>query len=234
MIVPTYNEREGLTKLVEQTEAVFREHGLDAELVIVDDNSPDGTGDLADRLAVDYPLQVVHRPGKLGLGTAVMAGFAVARGEVVGVMDGDLSHPPSLIPGMLTVLAESGADMVVGSRYVSGGRVRNWSLSRLLMSRVACLLARPIVPVRDATSGFFLVRREAVRDTAIEAGGFKICLELIVRGRVHLIVEMPYKFTRSGGRPEQDEHARGIGLLPTAVPPLALSPQNPLATAQAC
>jgi dolichol-phosphate mannosyltransferase len=200
IVVPTYNERTRLGELVEATFAVFAAHGIDGELVIVDDGSPDGTGALADDLATRHRIQVVHRPGKLGLGTAVIDGFAVATGEILGVMDADLSHPPSAIPRLLAALdgagsAGEGADLAIGSRYVPGGGVKNWPLIRQLMSRLACLLAKPITPARDATSGYFLVRRPAVEGVKIAAGGFKICLELLVRGRVASIVEVPYEFT---------------------------------------
>jgi dolichol-phosphate mannosyltransferase len=195
IVVPTYNERARLGELVEAVFAVLAAHGIDGELVIVDDGSPDGTGALADDLAARFPIRVVHRPGKLGLGTAVIDGFAVASGDVLGVMDADLSHPAEALPSLLAALDASGADMAIGSRYVAGGGVRNWPVHRRLMSRLACLLARPITPVRDPTSGFFLVRRPAVEGVRIAAGGFKICLELLVRGRVGSIVEVPYTFS---------------------------------------
>ena len=139
-------------------------------------------------------MQVVHRSGKLGLGTAVVAGFAVASTEVVGVMDADFSHPPLLVPRMLAAFRSTQADVLVASRYVPGGATRNWPLSRRLMSRCACLLARPLSPIRDAASGFFLIRREIARGVLIQAGGFKICLELVVRGWPHALVELPYTF----------------------------------------
>jgi len=194
IVVPTYNERDRLENLVDKVCAVFRALNLPTEIVIVDDNSPDGTGALADRLADRYPLRVVHRSGKLGLGTAVIDGFRVASSDILGVMDADLSHPPEVVPGMLAVLQTTRSDMVVGSRYIRGGGSRNWSALRLLMSRVACLLAAPVTPVRDATSGFFLVRREAIEGVGIAAGGFKICLELLVRGRIRSVAEVPYVF----------------------------------------
>ena len=200
IVVPTYNERTRLGELVEAVFQVFATHGIDGELVIVDDGSPDGTGALADDLATRHRIRVVHRPGKLGLGTAVIDGFAAASGEILGVMDADLSHPPSALPRLLAALegagtAGEGADMAIGSRYVPGGGVRNWPLIRRAMSRFACLLARPITPARDATSGYFLVRRHAVEGVRIAAGGFKICLELLVRGRVESVVEVPYEFS---------------------------------------
>ncbi len=194
IVVPTYNERDRLAQLVEAICSVFRAQAIAGELVIVDDNSPDGTGELADELGARYPVRVVHRAGKLGLGTAVIAGFAVTSANVLGVMDADLSHPPDLLPGMLAVLTSTQSDMVIGSRYIPGGGSAQWSGFRRILSRLACLLAAPVTPVRDATSGFFLVRREAIEGVTIGAGGFKICLELLVRGRIRSVAEVPYVF----------------------------------------
>jgi dolichol-phosphate mannosyltransferase len=194
LVIPTYNERARLGELVAETFRIFAAHGVDGELVIVDDNSPDGTGALADELSTRYPIRVIHRAGKQGLGTAVMDGFALATGDVLGVMDADLSHPPDVLPRLLNALHAENADLVIASRYVRGGRTKNWPLVRRAMSRFACLLARPLTHARDATSGYFIVRRHAVEGVVIKAGGFKICLELIVRGRVRSIVEVPYEF----------------------------------------
>jgi dolichol-phosphate mannosyltransferase len=194
IVVPTYNERDRLADLVEAIFSAYRGAGLDAELIVVDDNSPDGTGVLADELATRYQLQVIHRAGKLGLGTAVVAGFEAARSTIVGVIDADLSHPPSLLPKMLAIMTNASADIVIGSRYIPGGGTRNWPFGRLILSRVACLMARPLTPVRDATSGFFLIRRDLARGVQISAGGFKICLELLVRGQPRSVIEVPYVF----------------------------------------
>ena len=194
VVVPTYNERDRLAHLVDAVFGAYRAAGLDAELIVVDDNSPDGTGALADELAARYRLQVIHRAGKLGLGTAVVAGFAAAHAPIVGVIDADLSHPPSLLPKMLAIMTSTSADIVIGSRYIAGGGTRNWPFGRLLLSRLACVLARPLTPVKDATSGFFLIRRDLARGVRISAGGFKICLELLVRGRPASVVEVPYVF----------------------------------------
>jgi len=173
---------------------VFASHGIRGEMVVVDDNSPDGTGAIADELARRYPVQVVHREGKLGLGSAVIAGFGRASGSMLGVMDADLSHPPSVLPGMLAALRELDVDVVVGSRYIPGGASKNWPFARLAMSRFACMLARPLTPVRDATSGLFLVKRAAIEGVAISAAGFKICLELLIRSRIESVAEIPYIF----------------------------------------
>jgi dolichol-phosphate mannosyltransferase len=194
MIVPTYNERDRLRELTRALfEAAASAH-VALELVIVDDNSPDGTGAIADELADTYRIKVIHRAGKLGLGTAVVAGFGVASAETLGVMDADMSHPPSLVPQMFTVFRATSADVLVASRYIPGGSTPNWPFKRRLLSRVGCLLARPLSPIRDAASGFFLIRRSIARGVAIQAGGFKICLELIVRGAPRRLVEIPYRF----------------------------------------
>lgn len=194
MVVPTYNERERLTELVEAVFASAGAHGLVLELVIVDDNSPDGTGALADELATRFRLRVVHRAGKLGLGTAVVEGFQAASAAVVGVMDADFSHPPALVPVLFKAFRDTGADVVVASRYVPGGSTPDWPFKRRVLSRAACLLARGLSPIRDAASGFFLIRGEIGRATTIKAGGFKICLELIVRSGARRLVELPYRF----------------------------------------
>jgi dolichol-phosphate mannosyltransferase len=194
MVVPTYNERDRLAELVDALFAAASAARIELELIVVDDNSADGTGRLADELARTRRMRVVHRPGKLGLGTAVVAGFAVASAAVVGVMDADFSHPPGLVPQLLRAMAEHQADVVVASRYVPGGTTPAWPFRRRLLSRVACLLARPLSPIRDAASGFFLIRADIARSVTIKAGGFKICLELLVRAWPKRLVEVPYRF----------------------------------------
>ena len=195
IVVPTYNERDRLADLVAAVFAAYKHAGLNAELIVVDDNSPDGTGALADELAKQHRLTVIHRSGKLGLGTAVVAGFEAAAAPIVGVIDADLSHPPALLPKMLAIMQRESADVVIGSRYIPGGGTSNWPFGRLMLSRLACVLARPLTPVRDATSGFFLIRKDLARGVRISAGGFKICLELLVRGRVESVVDVPYEFS---------------------------------------
>jgi dolichol-phosphate mannosyltransferase len=196
LIVPTYNERSGIAQLVRAVFAVFERSGIDGELVVVDDNSPDGTGQIIDDLArqIGARLVPVHRAGKLGLGTAVMEGFRRASAPIVGVMDADFSHPPDGVPALYAMLVESGVDAAVGSRYIPGGRVENWPFGRRMMSKLACVMAWPLTPVRDATSGFFLIRRDVVEGVQIAAGGFKICLELLLRSPVKSVAEVPYVF----------------------------------------
>ena len=213
MVVPTYNERERLEHFVRTLVGVLRDARIDGEIIIVDDNSPDGTGVVADGLARDLPVRVVHRSGKLGLGSAVMAGFAVARGDVLGVMDADVSHPPERVPVLVAALHETGADVVIGSRYIPGGGTKNWPLTRAIMSRTACLVARLVTPVHDAASGFFVLRRPVVEGVEIKAAGFKICLELLVRGAVRSVVEVPYVFSDRAAGESKMNHREALGFL---------------------
>lgn len=213
LVVPTYNEIERLEEFARTVCRMFDTSGLTAEMVIVDDNSPDGTGGLADRLAEELPIAVVHRAGKLGLGSAVMAGFGVARGRMLGVMDADLSHPPGAVPALMAAIRAEGVDMVVASRYVPGGGTENWPLSRMAMSRVASVLARAVTPVRDAASGFFMLRREVVQGVQIKASGFKICLELLVRGSARTVAEVPYVFADRAAGQSKMNYREAVGYL---------------------
>jgi dolichol-phosphate mannosyltransferase len=194
MVVPTYNERERIEELVRAVFSACDGHNVALEMIVVDDNSPDGTGAIADALTASCRLRVIHRTGKLGLGTAVVAGFEAATARIVGVMDADFSHPPALVPRLLAAMQATRADVVIASRYVAGGSTPNWPTWRRLLSRAACVAARPLTPVRDAASGFFLIQRSVARRVAIRAGGFKICLELLMRGWPEHLVEIPYRF----------------------------------------
>jgi len=162
VVVPTYDEAAMLPLFLGQ----FEQTGLDC--LIVDDNSPDGTGRLADELSASHPwLHVLHRPEKEGLGAAYRAGFAWALGqgyELIGQMDCDLSHPPAELPAMLA-RAEEGAGLVLGSRYVAGGGTQGWAASRRLMSRSGCLGTQAVLglPYPDLSGGFKLWRADALR-----------------------------------------------------------------------
>ena len=191
VVVPTYNEAGSVTGLAERLHAALA--GREWELVIVDDGSPDGTADIAAALAPRIPTNVVRRAGKAGLASAVVAGFAAARGDVLVVMDADLSHPPEIVPALVDALAR-GADLAVGSRYVAGGGVMDWPLKRRVVSRIACLMGNVLVPVRDATSGFFALKRSVIEGVTLNPIGFKIGFEVIARGRYKRVVEVPYTF----------------------------------------
>jgi dolichol-phosphate mannosyltransferase len=185
VIVPTYNERDNLPEIV----AAVHEHLPEADLLVVDDNSPDGTGALADELAArDGKVHVLHRAGKQGLGTAYVAGFkwALGRGyQFLFEMDCDFSHDPKYLPVMLD-RARAGADLVLGSRYVAGGGTVNWGPMRKFISRGGSMYARTIlgVGVRDLTGGFKCFRRstlEALDLDSVSAQGYGFQIEMTYR-----------------------------------------------------
>ena len=175
---------------------MFKQHGLNGEIIIVDDNSPDGTGTIVDRLASELPVKCVHRPGKLGLSSGVIEGWRVARpeSEALGAMDADFSHDIAILPKMVRAL-EDGYGLAVGSRYVRGGGITNWPWQRIVMSKVACAIAQPLTRIKDITSGYFLVRRSAIEDVHLDPIGFKIGLEVIAKGHYGKALEIPYVFT---------------------------------------
>jgi dolichol-phosphate mannosyltransferase len=191
VVVPTYNEADSVTVLAERLHLALA--GRVWELVIVDDGSPDGTADVAAALAPRIPVNVLRRSGKAGLASAVVAGFAAAHGDLLVVMDADLSHPPETVPALLDAI-DRGADLAVGSRYVGGGAVEDWPMTRQIVSRAACLIGNLLVPVRDATSGFFALRRSVIDGVTLNPIGFKIGFEVIARGRYRTVVEVPYTF----------------------------------------
>jgi len=173
VIVPTYNERDNLEMIVGRVRAAVP----DADILVADDNSPDGTGEIADRLAADDDhVHVLHRKGKEGLGAAYIAGFQWALDKGYGAvveMDADGSHQPEQLPSLLRVLDDTGArraDLVLGSRWVRGGRVQNWPLKRELLSRNANVYVRLMlgIPVRDATGGFRVFRAETLRRIGLD------------------------------------------------------------------
>jgi len=194
VIVPTYNERANLAELVSRVERACSDAGIEAEVVIVDDNSPDGTGALADELGRTHRVRAVHRSGKLGLSSAVLEGFRAASGDVLVVMDADLSHPPEKIPEMVAKIDAGQAEVVVGSRYVRGGSVENWPFHRKVISKGATLLARGLTKVRDPMSGFFALKRSVIEGVALNPVGYKIGLEVLVKGRYENVVEVPIRF----------------------------------------
>ena len=200
IIIPTYNERENLKSLCDQVLTALPS----ADLLIVDDNSPDGTGQLADQMATENPrINVLHRSGKLGLGTAYIAGFrfALAKGyEFVFEMDADFSHDPVYLPALLGA-AKDGAGVVIGSRRVPGGGTENWGLSRQLISAGGSLYARTILglDVRDLTSGFKCFRREvlaAIDLDAVRSNGYSFQIEMTYRAvrKNFSVAEVPIIF----------------------------------------
>jgi dolichol-phosphate mannosyltransferase len=201
---PTYNEVGNLEEIVRATtQQLERSAPRDWGLLVVDDASPDGTGELADRLAGELPgVEVLHRPGKDGLGKAYLAGFrhALAHGaELVIVMDADLSHDPEHLPALIEAASDS--DLVLGSRYVPGGEIVDWPPLRRLLSRSGSIYARTMlgVEVRDLTSGFRCVRRrvlETVEPSTIRSQGYVFNIELTYRALLagFTVREVPIRF----------------------------------------
>jgi len=202
IVIPTYNERENLPILLERLEKAL--YNIDFEAIIVDDDSPDKTWELAEELARNkYPwLRVIRRIGEHGLASAVIRGFLEARGEYVVVMDADLQHPPEMLPQLLKIALEEEADVVIASRYVQGGGVEGWSRLRLFISKTATLLAYLLLPearrTTDPMSGFFLVKRELLNSciSELKPRGYKILLEILVKCKPAKVVDMPYVFRR--------------------------------------
>jgi dolichol-phosphate mannosyltransferase len=184
IVIPTYNERENICLLVEG----IADLGLDLQVIIVDDNSPDGTGELADELAAQYPgIHVLHRPGKLGLGTAHIAGMKVALAAGIArilTMDADFSHHPHYIPDLLAGLEQF--DVVIGSRYVPGGGTLYCTAPRKALSRGANLFARTVLSLHagDATAGFRGYRRAVLESIALDeivSNGYSFLIEMLYR-----------------------------------------------------
>ena len=196
IVVPTYNERANVAPLAKGVFEALAD-AYDTQLIFVDDNSPDGTADAIEALRREEPrVELLRRPGKLGLGSAVRDGFGLARGAYWVMMDADLSHQPGYLPAMLAALQE--ANIVVGSRYVPGGGVESWPFHRRLASRVANGVGRLVVglPTRDLTSGFAAFRREALEPLlpSLHPRGFKLLLEVLARSRGSRVLEVPIQF----------------------------------------
>jgi dolichol-phosphate mannosyltransferase len=200
VIIPTYNERENLEQIVSRIQASVPA----ASVLVADDNSPDGTGEIADKLAAgDDRIHVLHRPGKAGLGAAYLAGFAWALEHGYGVlveMDADGSHDPAELPSLLAALDD--ADLVLGSRWVPGGTVRNWPKSREFLSRGGNAYTRIMlgIGVRDATGGYRAYRADTLRTIAldsVESQGYCFQVDLVLRvlGAGLTVTEVPITFT---------------------------------------
>lgn len=190
IIVPTFNEAENIEKLIVGVFSSYPE----AEIIVVDDNSPDGTAKIAEGLAGKYNVKVLCRMGERGLASAVIAGFKLASNDIMGVIDADFSHPLARIPDLVKKVTE-GYDLVVGSRYTKGGRIENWPSFRRLTSKGAKLLARGLTGVKDPVSGFFFFRKKVLQGVSLNPTGYKIGLEVIVKGNYNKVAEVPITFT---------------------------------------
>ncbi|MEA3442149.1 MAG: glycosyltransferase family 2 protein [Chloroflexota bacterium] len=201
LIIPTYNERDNIAPLVERINAALS--SCNYEIVFIDDNSGDGTAELASALSPTYPVKVIVRQNEKGLASAVVDGLKHIKGQIIAVMDADLQHPPEVIPALLREI-ENGADIAVASRYVQGGGCQGWGLVRRIMSKGAVFLAHLLLPptrrVNDPMSGFFMLNKQVVASADLKPTGYKILLEILMVGQHRSVAEVPYTFrTRTRG-----------------------------------
>ena len=200
VIVPTFNEAPNIAEIVKRLAALLDPAlGERYEIVVVDDDSPDLTWNLAQKLSLEHPrLRVMRRMAERGLSSAVVRGWQAARGELLCVIDADLQHPPAVLLELYAVMRR-GADMAVASRHVIGGGVSDWSIARRVVSRTAQLIGLLVLPsvvgrISDPLSGYFMIRRTAIEGVELHPLGYKILIEVLARGRFHRIGEVPYVF----------------------------------------
>ncbi len=203
VVIPTYNEAAVIEETLRRAAASLRCPGQGFELIVVDDSSADGTADLAESLSKELPVRVLRRPGRLGLATAVLDGWSVARGDVLGVMDADLQHPPEVLSSLAEAMRQPDVDIAVASRYLAGGGTAHWSWLRRLMTKgathlAACVLPLTLADVSDPMSGMFFVRASAVSGVRLNPLGYKILLEVLAKAKSPAYVEVPYVFEQRG------------------------------------
>jgi len=200
IVLPTYNEGRSIQEVLRRASAALRKAGEDHELIVVDDSSPDGTADLAEALSSEIPVRVLRRPGRQGLATAVVAGWSMARGDVLGVMDADLQHPPETLTRLASALSSHNAQVAIATRSgPGGGSAEDWSWIRRLTSWgarhfAACVLPRTLAEISDPMSGMFLIRARALEGIHLEPTGYKILLEVLGKARYCGVVEVPFLF----------------------------------------
>lgn len=195
IVVPTYNEADNIPILIERIFTAFDQSNLEGRVIVVDDNSPDETWRVAQELKSKHSgLDVIRRINERGLSSAVLEGFRSSGSEILGVMDADLSHPAEKIPELVKPIASGEADIVIGSRYVREGGIGEWPFKRRLSSKLATLAVYGLTKVRDPMSGFFFLKREVIEGVRLDTKGFKIGLEILVKGNYDKVVEVPIVF----------------------------------------
>jgi dolichol-phosphate mannosyltransferase len=199
LVVPTFNEIDSIEPLLRRCAATLDKIGQPYELIVVDDSSPDGTAARAQELSRELPIRVLVRPNRNGLASAVVAGWNIAKGDVLAVIDADLQHPPEVLLNLWAAIRNSNADIAIASRATAGGACTRWSPARQLTSWVArhlasCALPFTLARVRDSMSGMFMLRAEVLRGATLDPKGYKILLEVLARGRYGRCFEVPYTF----------------------------------------
>ena len=201
IIIPTYNESENIIKILHSIGEILPKN-IPTQAIVVDDNSPDGTGKIVEdylknvKKIADYTVEIIHRKAKDGLGSAILKGIQQAKGDTIVVMDSDFSHPPQIIPKLIESIKKYQYDIAVASRYIKGGKIQGWSLKRKIMSKSATLIAKKGLGIdtKDPMSGFFAFKRNIIKGLNIDAIGYKILLEILVKTRDVNIKEIPYTF----------------------------------------
>ena len=200
LVIPTYQERENIALAIEMLSKLLDEYlAGNYEIIVVDDDSPDRTWKVVENLTKQYPqLRVMRRQQERGLSSAVIRGWQVAKGRILGVIDGDLQHPPEVLVQLLSFMKQ-GADLAVASRHIEGGGVSSWSFTRRLLSRGAQVIGLVLLPdvlgrVSDPMSGYFLVKRSSIAEQNLNPVGYKILLEVLGRGNINRIAEAGYVF----------------------------------------
>ncbi|MDE1727401.1 MAG: glycosyltransferase family 2 protein [Thaumarchaeota archaeon] len=212
VIIPTYNESQNITKMLDIVSSCLPPE-TNAEIIVIDDNSPDGTGEITEEYARKSrdsggcEIKLITRKDQRGLSSAILAGIRASIGESVVVMDSDFSHPPETIAKMIEELKRSDCDIVVASRYVEGGSITGWPFKRKLISKGATKIAQRSlgIKIKDPMSGFFAFRRHIIRNIKFDAIGYKILLEILVKAKEARVKEIPYNFTdRKSGESKLD------------------------------
>jgi dolichol-phosphate mannosyltransferase len=201
LVIPTLQEAENLPELLRRVLCALDMVPLPSEVIVVDDDSRDGTKEIVEQIALyDNRVRVLVRKGERGLAGAVLHGWRHTDASLLGVMDADLQHPPELLPQLIAALL-CGADLSVASRYKSGGSTGNWNAARRLVSSSATWLTRPLLPavagklrVQDPMSGFFAIHRECVEGLTLQTTGFKLLFELLVRAEIRNVSEVSFSF----------------------------------------
>ena len=207
VVIPTFNESYGISKILRSLYSSLTELQIKFEIILVDDDSPDNTWEIAAELLEEIPeLTVIRRVGAKGLATAVICGWQHSNGRLLGVMDGDGQHPVGVVKDLFTVFSDKNNEVAIASRYLPHGGIKKWSLSRRLLSRGAQTLGQLLLPgaigtINDPMSGFFIVKRSIITKTELDPVGYKILLEILARSQTNKIQEVPYVFLeRSSGK----------------------------------
>jgi len=198
LVIPTLCEAENIGGLLTHIRSVLDPLDFPYEILVVDDDSPDGTGDVVSAIALEDPrVRLLVRKGERGLSGAILHGWHSTDATILGVMDADLQHPPELLPQLLSAIRD-GRDLAIGSRYTPGGDLGKWNPVRKLLSAVAVWatwpIQRPGIRAHDPMTGFFLLHRACIDGIAFQRTGFKLLLEVLVRGRIRSVAEVPFAF----------------------------------------